>query len=188
MYIRAMDRGRLLAEVTPFLVRAGVAGAATIAEHRAFFTNVVACEQERVTKYVDLPPRVAWVFADRLEPDSKAQANLAAPGAQELLAAFRDRVRDLALPPSFPAGRGRADESVLLPSDQHAGATGEFVAPRALEDLARKLAEERGAKFGALVHPLRAALTGRTAGPSLFDLVYLLGREKVLARLDAALG
>jgi glutamyl-tRNA synthetase len=44
-----------------------------------------------------------------------------------------------------------------------------------------------GAKVGALVHPTRLAVTGSNAGPSLYHLLEVLGKEKVLARIDRAL-
>jgi glutamyl-tRNA synthetase len=37
-------------------------------------------------------------------------------------------------------------------------------------------------------HPVRVAITGRDAGPPLFDALELLGRERALARIDKALG
>jgi len=52
-------------------------------------------------------------------------------------------------------------------------------------DLAvRGLAEEVGVGLGKLAQPLRAALTGRTTSPGIFDVLVLLGREESLARLD----
>jgi glutamyl-tRNA synthetase len=44
-----------------------------------------------------------------------------------------------------------------------------------------------GVKVGALVHPTRLVVTGSNAGPSLYHLLEILGKEKVLARLDRAL-
>ncbi|MBA3543968.1 MAG: glutamate--tRNA ligase [Chthoniobacterales bacterium] len=44
-----------------------------------------------------------------------------------------------------------------------------------------------GIKVGALVHPTRLAVTGSNAGPSLYHLLEVLGREKVLTRVDRAL-
>jgi glutamyl/glutaminyl-tRNA synthetase len=38
-----------------------------------------------------------------------------------------------------------------------------------------------------LVHPIRLATTGATAGPSLYHLLEILGRERVLRRIDQAL-
>jgi glutamyl-tRNA synthetase len=58
----------------------------------------------------------------------------------------------------------------------------EFV-PSALEEELRKLAEERTLKAAALIHPCRVALTGRTVGPPLFDLIRVLGRDRTLKRL-----
>jgi glutamyl-tRNA synthetase len=41
-------------------------------------------------------------------------------------------------------------------------------------------------KLGKLAQPVRVALTGSTASPGLFEVMAILGREKTLARLDAA--
>src|SRR6267143_849294 len=56
-----------------------------------------------------------------------------------------------------------------------------------LEAALKATAGERGVKVGALVHPTRLAVTGSNAGPSLYHLLEILGKEKVLARLDRAL-
>ena len=47
----------------------------------------------------------------------------------------------------------------------------------------RAYAEEQGAKLGAIAQPLRAALTGRTTSPGVFDVLATLGRDESLARL-----
>jgi glutamyl-tRNA synthetase len=59
--------------------------------------------------------------------------------------------------------------------------------PATLEKALKDKAKELGLKAGALIHPLRVAMTGKTIGPSLYHLLEVLGREKVLQRLDAAL-
>jgi glutamyl-tRNA synthetase len=48
-------------------------------------------------------------------------------------------------------------------------------------------AKEFGVKTGVLVHPTRVACCGKTAGPSLYHLMAILGKEKVLRRMDAAI-
>ena len=58
----------------------------------------------------------------------------------------------------------------------------------ALERLARRLAEVDGIKLGKLAQPLRAALTGETASPPIFEVMVILGREETLGRLDDVLG
>jgi glutamyl-tRNA synthetase len=48
----------------------------------------------------------------------------------------------------------------------------------------RQLAEQRGLKLGKVAQPLRAALTGRTVSPGIFEVMVLIGRQESLARLD----
>ncbi|MBU3028509.1 glutamate--tRNA ligase [Paracoccus marinaquae] len=53
-----------------------------------------------------------------------------------------------------------------------------------LEQAAKRIAEENGVGLGKIAGPLRAALAGRTATPSVFDMMTALGREESLARLQ----
>ncbi len=55
-----------------------------------------------------------------------------------------------------------------------------------LEALLQQAAEAQGMKFGKLASPLRAALAGRSATPSVFDMMLVLGREETIARLNDA--
>ena len=55
----------------------------------------------------------------------------------------------------------------------------------ALEATTKSFAEEHGLGLGKLAQPMRAALTGTTTSPGIFDVLVLLGREEALARLDA---
>jgi len=56
-----------------------------------------------------------------------------------------------------------------------------------IEAALKTTAAKLGIKFGAIVHPTRLAATGSTVGPSLYHLLEVLGKEKVLARIDRAL-
>ena len=57
----------------------------------------------------------------------------------------------------------------------------------ALEATTKSLAEELGIGLGKLAQPMRAALTGTTQSPGIFDVLVLLGRGESLARIDAQL-
>jgi glutamyl-tRNA synthetase len=57
----------------------------------------------------------------------------------------------------------------------------------ALEERLRALAEELGLKAGQLFMPIRVAVTGRTASPGLFETLRVIGRDRCLSRLDAAI-
>jgi glutamyl-tRNA synthetase len=65
------------------------------------------------------------------------------------------------------------------------GSVAEWTEP-ALENELRALAETLGVSAGKLIHPLRVALTGQAIGPGIFEAAVLLGRERALQRLDAA--
>jgi glutamyl-tRNA synthetase len=69
----------------------------------------------------------------------------------------------------------------LTPHLQNASWTRE-----ALEVILTREAEANGMKFGALAAPLRAALAGRTATPSVYDMMLVLGRDESVARLKDA--
>jgi glutamyl-tRNA synthetase len=79
------------------------------------------------------------------------------------------------------AAPGLADHVEALRAAFH---TATFDEP-SLEHVLRQLAEARGLKAGALIHATRLAMTGRMVSPGLFEMLVLLGRDRVLARLDA---
>ena len=55
--------------------------------------------------------------------------------------------------------------------------------PETIEAIVRGYAERAGLKLGAVAQPLRAALTGRTTSPPIFDVLAVLGKDESLARL-----
>jgi len=61
-------------------------------------------------------------------------------------------------------------------------------AATAVEAVVRPFAERSGLKLGAVAQPLRAALTGRTTSPPIFDVLAVLGRDESLARLHDQAG
>ncbi len=56
----------------------------------------------------------------------------------------------------------------------------------AIEEAVRSVSEQRDLKLGKVAQPLRAAMTGTTISPGIFDVLALLGRDETLARLDDA--
>ncbi|MBN2126359.1 MAG: glutamate--tRNA ligase, partial [Deltaproteobacteria bacterium] len=55
-----------------------------------------------------------------------------------------------------------------------------------LEKIFAAFLEEKQIKLGKIAQPIRVALTGRTASPGLFEVMEVLGRDRVLSRLDRA--
>jgi glutamyl-tRNA synthetase len=100
----------------------------------------------------------------------------------------------LLLPRRFPVCGRRRCETLHSENKPRLTALREALAAlssfdaRTLETTLKATAAQLGIKAGPLVHPTRLAVTGSNAGPSLYHLLEILGREKVLARIDRALG
>ena len=52
----------------------------------------------------------------------------------------------------------------------------------------RALAEERGAGAGRIIHPVRLAVSGVPGGPSLFEMMAVLGKDTCVRRIRKAVG
>ena len=116
----------------------------------------------------------------RAMPELKARAhtlNELAEGARFL---FAKRPLEM----DEAAGGLLTDEARASLASAHAKlvALANWDAP-ALEAAIREVAEGTGVKLGKLAQPLRAALTGRTTSPGIFDVLVLLGRDESLARI-----
>jgi glutamyl/glutaminyl-tRNA synthetase len=51
----------------------------------------------------------------------------------------------------------------------------------------KHLGKEIGCKAGDLIHPARVAVSGRAIGPSLYHMFEVMGRDRVLRRIDRAI-
>lgn len=99
---------------------------------------------------------------------------------------------------SLPEGEGAYDESAVRKLFRKPGIAGLLRrgagALAAVEDwnveteekAYRDLIDKEGLKGGDLIHPTRLALTGKTVGPSLFDVIDILGKDECIARLHRA--
>jgi glutamyl-tRNA synthetase len=116
----------------------------------------------------------------RAMPELKARAhtlNELAEGAHFLFATRP-------LEPDAAAAALLMPETRILLSAGHAklGALAEWDTA-SVEAAIREVAETEGVKLGKLAQPLRAALTGRTTSPGIFDVLALLGKDESLARI-----
>lgn len=115
--------------------------------------------QVRTKLYAQIPADAGFFFCEDFEYDEKGvRKRLLKEGALDLLATVSDR----------------------LPSD------GDFSAER-IEHEVRAIAEERDVSPGQLIHPIRVAVSGLTYGPGLFEMLEVLGRERVVSRVQRAI-
>jgi glutamyl-tRNA synthetase len=156
-YIRNADDARLVAaidDVLPHIENGAAIQAALTPSVRAQLLKAMPGLKERAKTVLDLIDGAGFLLAARpLAVDDKAKALLSEEGRGHL-GALHARLAAL---PEWTATA--ADAAV------------------------RAEAEARGAKLGALAQPLRAALTGRTTSPGIFDVLDVLGREESLARI-----
>src|SRR3954468_817373 len=111
--------------------------------------------KERAKTLVELVDGARFIVADRpLVLDEKAKG-LLTPGARQLL--------------------GDLSENLSTIEPWNAEAT---------EQAVRAFAERKGVKLGSVAQPLRAALTGRTTSPPIFDVLAVLGKVESLGRLQ----
>jgi glutamyl-tRNA synthetase len=131
-------------------------------------------------------------MASRFDDDMRRKLIAAMPGLKERAktlvelvdgARFLFAARPLAL-------EARAQEILDKGGRQHLAALAPKLAglpawsAAATEDAVRRYAEETGAKLGQVAQPLRAALTGRTTSPGIFDVLEVLGRTEALDRIE----
>ena len=122
----------------------------------ALLTEAMPVLKMRAKDVYELAEGAAFLFATRpLDMTEKAAKLLDADGKQRL---------------SLVSDRLKAENDWTI---------------EALEATTKALAEELELGLGKLAQPMRAALTGTTTSPGIFDVLVLLGREEALARIDA---
>jgi len=126
----------------------------------------------------------------RMTPERRAQLAAAMPGLKErakTVVELLDNAEFIFLERPLPLDdkaaallteAGRAHLGALVPRLEAA----EWTAA-ATEAVVRSYAEEAGVKLGGVAQPLRAALTGKSTSPPIFDVLTVLGRDESLARL-----
>ncbi len=130
---------------------------------RGLVARAVPLLQERIRTLAEAADMAGFLFAERVEPS----------------------LGDL-LGKKFAGTPGEAGRALSAALERLQGLE-EWTA-QALEGALRPLAAELGLKTGDLFMLLRVAVTGRTVSPPLFQSMELLGRERTLGRLEAALG
>jgi glutamyl-tRNA synthetase len=149
-------------------------------------------DDQLIAALVEFLPHVPGgaIMLARLDADALARLERLMPGLKEraktlveLMESARFLVagRPLAMDDkaqAILAGEGRQALKALLPVLEQA----EWSAP-ALEAAVKSFAEARGLKLGKLAQPLRAALTGSSTSPGIFDVLAALGRQESLSRI-----
>ena len=132
----------------------------------------------------------------QMTAEGMARLRAALPGLKErakTLVELRDSAGFLLAPRPIPISP-EADAQLTLEAKALLRGMAEHLAPVepwsavAAEAAIRVYAESNALKLGKLAQPLRAALTGKTTSPGIFDVLAALGREESLGRIHDRLG
>ena len=125
----------------------------------AYLAKVVKLFQDRLVLFPDIVALSEYFFKDDFQYDPKGvEKHFKTELAKPILTALKEKL----------------------------GALEPFT-KETIEPLFKGIAAEMNVKLGVVIHPCRLALSGRSETPPMYDVVELLGKAKVLARLDKAL-
>jgi glutamyl-tRNA synthetase len=126
---------------------------------QTYLLKVLEIVKEKIKLFKDVPDWIAYFFTEEfpLEP-AAVEKTLNEPGAIDRLSRLRGKYAEV------------VDWSAT-----------------ALETALKQLGAEIGCKTGELVHPARVAVSGRSVGPSLYHMLEIMGKPRVLRRMDRIL-
>jgi glutamyl-tRNA synthetase len=156
-YLQGMSVDLLLPEVLSLWAQAGIP-VPDDNDGRAYARKVIGLFRERSKRIAEIAEKGRYFYCDPAEYEAQAARKYFKAEAAPVLKTLAARMSGLA---SYDRD--------------------------ALENLYGRLAEEMGLSTGKLIHPTRLAVSGVSFGPGLYEMLELLGRERVLRRLQAAL-
>ena len=125
---------------------------------RNYLKRAIVTLQPRAKTLAEMADMIDFYLLDRIEYDPKAAKKFLKPAMIPIFEMLIGRFKDMS----------------------------DFTEEK-LEKIFRDISEEQGVKLGKIAQPVRVALTGRTASPGLFEIIDILGRERTIDRLQAAL-
>jgi nondiscriminating glutamyl-tRNA synthetase len=126
-----------------------------------FIVKLISVEQEKIKLLKDIPYLIEYFLVDDNElqyNDTAVKKCLSTQKQKEVLTKIFETLNEINL----------FDKTIL-------------------ETVIREFCQKYGYKTSEVFHPLRVAVSGRTEGPGLFELLELLGKEKVLNRIQIVL-
>ena len=160
-WIRRLDDADLVSRLLPFTEAAAVGGLIDRAPAEDELTALLPIVRERIPTLASITDVVGFLWREpAVDPAAIVPKRWDAATTVDGLVAARDAIA--------------AHDEVTWEADE-------------LEPPLRALAEARGWKAGDLFMAIRVATTGQAATPPLFDVLVALGRDRTLARLDAAI-
>lgn len=162
VYIRSLTTEDLAERCMPYLQSAGLLPDPCPPERMAYLERIIPLVRERLPMIPEISQVVDFFLQDEMTPPVAELLIPKKTEPQEVVALLNAALQVL---------------TEVHPFDEET-----------LEAALRDLAERMEVKTGQLFMPIRVAITGRTATPGLFETMVVLGRERVVRRIEAAVG
>jgi glutamyl-tRNA synthetase len=186
VYIRELTPEVLVEKAIPHLVAAGLIPENPDAATCAYAAKAIALEQERIRRLgLTEKEREAWqkgnleeaVTAGRFDRNVLDALPLAADFFFPLVCAYNEKSVEKWVKPS------KDYLSDVLTGIREL----DTLTIESIEVVVREAGAANSRSKGDIIHPVRVAVTGREKGPGLFDAMVVLGKERLIARLEAAI-
>ncbi|MFP4467268.1 MAG: glutamate--tRNA ligase [Candidatus Goldiibacteriota bacterium] len=166
IYIRKMDIDSLTEKCIPHLKEAGLIDENT---DREFIKSVVRLQQEKIRTFRECADISVYFFRDDYEMNEAAlkvwEKNKEQRG--DVLKIFKEFIKE---------DKWWSKDTVYNKNENSAG--------KSMEEALKETMAKAEIKPKVYMHTIRAVLTGTTTGPGLFDIISVMGKEKVLKRIQ----
>jgi glutamyl-tRNA synthetase len=155
-YIQRSDPSRLAGLLLELLIKDGIVGGGKEPD-RHWLARLVTILTERSHTLVEMKQSAVPFVVDDITIDEKAKAKHLTPDVAPLLSDLSGRLK-----------------------------TAEPFTHAEIEKVFNTVVAEKGIKLGKLAQPVRVALTGGTVSPGIYEVIEVMGKEKTIRRIDAA--
>jgi len=152
-------RAATLEQIEPLALDILARNNITVGDDKAYFRNALAIVKEKIKLGRELPEWMSYFFTETFPYDEAAVKKVFTSEGVANVAKLRERLATI-------------DAAAFNAAN--------------LEAQFKELAAVSGQKVGAYIHPARLAASGRPVGPSLYHLLEVLGKDRVLSRFSRA--
>ena len=156
-YITSMDQKEIISRLRPYLISDGLIKEDTVVDE-SWMGKVIASLKERCRTLIEFTSAAHYFFSDDIETDPEAAKKFLIPGNRGVL---EDVLKGIESMPAFSETE--------------------------IDSLFKTIMSNRGIKMGQVAQPVRVALTGRTVSPGIFEVIDILGKDKIIRRLRATI-
>ncbi|MBI5182095.1 MAG: glutamate--tRNA ligase [Nitrospirae bacterium] len=156
-YINVGDPNRLAKLLMPFLINEGIIKTEEDVDID-YLARAVASLKERNRTLVELANSARYFLTDDIKWDEKAVAKFLTPENKLLLKELIERLKKV-----------------------------EPFNHVEIEKAFNELKDEKGLKLGQIAQPCRVAITGSTVSPGIFEVIEIIGKDRIIKRLDIIL-